>query len=734
MPPGRPPSPPKLAQSRRRAKSQSLWEAESDVVPAPLLAHKAAQARILPRRRSLLHVLGIALLAFGLSLLLYFVTLAPTVGAGSAANLQFDAHRMEVGGGAANHPLSVALGHLATRMPILIGDEAYRVNLASALIAALALTIVFLCTLSILDVSQLGGTAWGRVLFAGVGTASLALSHGFWSRAVVADPTPLNVLLLALTIWLFGARMNGRGAWTVILGTITYSLLVTNQRSMIVLAPLVLGVGVGLLARPPARSAARATVLVALAFVGGLVPLSLLEAHDFSRIGSSLLTIRDFAFRAAGLPRDLRAPAPALATFGLRMVGSFLLASVLAVAGLVILPMRSDTRKIAAFLFGLAITAALSSILVSYSTAAAAWIPIAIWVAAGAAVLGRRATPLVAAALILGVAVLPPIAYALWPRITAHPKIHPLAERAIVIAAPAGRTTFAGPAAPLHPWRRSDRAARLQATALLSAVPPHTLLVTDGATTATLRYLITVEGLGPSDLAVVDGDSLADPGGLFRAHLGEHPLAVAGLTGDSLDRIRRVSWLDTQGPLAFAYARPEVLTAADRHFEARNYGQAALLYGEALLTGTERGGTPRTEDPESVARWAVALTQCRFPELAAQVTGTLLAASRDTAGTHLRLGELFVATGATTWAENHFAEALAADPDPSEAAYLNGRIAELRGDRDGARRAYRRTLGFDPTHGGARAGLERLRKVKDVPSEGGKRSAHVTSPHAKDHG
>jgi hypothetical protein len=709
-----------------------MWEAESDVVPAPLLAHKAAQARILPRRRSVLHVLGIALLAFSSSLLLYFVTLAPTVGAGSAANLQLDAHMMAVGGGASNHPLSVALGHLATRLPIPFGDEAYRVNLASALIAALALTIVFLCTLSILDVSQLGGTAWGRVLFAGAGTASLALSHGFWARAVVADSMPLNVLLLAFTVWQFGARLNGRGAWTVILGTIAYALLVTNQRSMILLAPLILGVGVALLARPPARSAGRAAVLVAIAFLVGLVPLFLLEAHDFGRIGSSVMTIRDFAFRAAGLPRDLRAPAPALATFGLRLAGSFLLASVLAVAGLVILPLRPETRKMAAFLLGLGIAGTLSSILVSYSTAPAAWIPIAIWVAAGAAVLGRRATPLVAAALILGVAVIPPVTYALWPRLSAHAELGQFAERAVVIAAPAGRTTFAGPAAPFHPWRRSDRAARLQATALLSAVPPRTLLVTDGATTATLRYLLTVESLGPADLALVDGDSLADPEALFRAHLGEHPVAVAGLTGESLARVRRHSWLDTQGPLAFAYPRPEVLVAADRHFEARNYGQAALLYGEALLAGTERGGIPRTDDPESVTRWAVALTQCRFPELAGKVTEALLAASRDTAGTHLRLGELFVSTGATTWAENHFAEALAADPGPSDAAYLNGRIAELRGDRDSARRAYRRTLGFDPSHAGARSGLERLRKEKVSP-ETGKRSAHVNT-HPKAHG
>jgi len=700
-----------------------MWEAESDVVPEPLLAHRAAQARTLPRRRSLLHVLGIALVAFAFSLLLYFVTLAPTVGAGSAATLQLDAHTMALSGGASNHPLSVALGHFVSRLPIPFGDEAFRVNLASALVAALALTVVFLCTLSILDVGQLGGTAWGRVLFAGAGTASLAMGHGFWARAVVADATPLNVLLMALVIWLFSARLNGRGAWTVIVGTIVFALLVTNQRSMILLAPLILPVGVALLARPPARSGWRSAVLVGIALLCGFTPLFALEAQDFGRIGSSLPAIREFAYRASGLPRDFRAPAPALATFGLRLAGMFLLSSVLGVAGILVLFFRRHTRRIDLILLGLGVTGALSSLLVSFSTAPAAWIPAAIWVAAGAAALGRRATPMVAAALILGIAVVPPVTYALWPRLASHQEIGRYAERAIVVAAPAGQTTFAGPATPLHPWRRSDRAARLQATALLSAVPPRTLLVTDGATTATLRYLVAVEQLGPAELAIADGDSLVDPEGLFRGHLGMRPIAIAGLTGESLSRIRRHSWLASQGPLAFAHPRPEVLSAADRHFDARNYGQAALLYGEALLAGTEHGGTPSTEDPESVARWAVALTQCRFPELAAGVTAHLLAASRDTAGAQLPLGELFVATGATTWAENHFAEALAADPQPAVAAYLNGRIAELRGDRDGARRAYRRALGFDPGQAGARAGLARLRAKPAADAEPGKRAA-----------
>ncbi len=369
-------------------------------------------------------------------------------------------------------------------------------NLASALTASLALTVVFLLTLSILDLGRLGGTAWGRVLFAGIGTASLAVGHGFWGRAVVADATPMNVLLLALTAWLFVARMKGRGAWTVISGTIVYALLITNQRSMAVLAPVMLAAAVWLLARPPARSTTRSAFLVAIAFLIGLLPLLYLEVHDFGRIGATQTAIRDFALRAAGLPRTLSAPGPALERFGLGLLGTFLLSSALALVGFLLLPLRDATRRAALFLFGLALAAATGSLFAGYAIAAAAWVPFAVWVAAGAAVIGRRATPLAALLLILVVVITPPILYAVWPVIAGHPARARWLEPAIHVAAPAGQTTFTGPATPLHPWRQGDRAARLQATAILDAVPAHTLLVTDGATAETLRYLVALEGLG----------------------------------------------------------------------------------------------------------------------------------------------------------------------------------------------------------------------------------------------
>jgi TonB family protein len=704
-----------------------MWEAESDVAPAPLVAHRAAQARTLPRSRNLLHVLAIALVACTSSLFLYGLTLAPTVGAGSAARLQLLAHDMAIGGDAGNHPLTIAVGHLFARLPIPFGDEAYRVNLASAVTASLALTVVFLLALSILDLGRLGGTAWGRVLFAGIGTASLAVGHGFWGRAVVADATPMNVLLLALTAWLFGARMKGRGAWTVIAGTVVYALLITNQRSMAVLAPVVLAAAVGLLARPPARSTARAAFLVGCAFLAGLLPLLYLEVQDFGRIAATQTAIRDFALRAAGLPRTFRAPGPTLERFGLGLLGTFLLSSGLAIAGFFLLPLRDATRRPALFLFGLAIAAAAGSLFAGYALAAAVWVPFAVWVAAGAAIIGRRATPLAALVFIVAVVITPPILYAFWPLLAGHPDRSRWLEPAIHVAAPAGQTTFTGPATPLHPWRQGDRAARLQATAILDAVPAHTLLVTDGATAETLRYLVTLEGLGRPGIAVAAGDSSGDPGPLLAQSIGRRPVAVAGLSGSALDRMRREVWLASQGAIAFAEPRPDVLIAADRHFEAGSYGPAAQLYGEALLAGTEHGGTVRGDDPESLARWAVALTHCRLPELSGTVTQRYLAAGRDSSALHMRLGELYVATGASTWAENHFAEALAATPGPAATAYLNGRIAELRGDGNGALRAYRRALGFEPGHAGARTGIARLRR--GVAETGGPSGSGIRRPH-----
>lgn len=147
-------------------------------------------------------VVGLAALA------LYIPTLAPTVlwNGGDFAEFQTRAARLEIVPTVWGHPLWVILAHPFTRLPI--GDVAYRANLATAVISALALSLTYLV------MRELGASAWASAL----STAALAVSHTFWTYAVMPKSYSLNILILmgVLLLLLQGRRSplheRGRGA------------------------------------------------------------------------------------------------------------------------------------------------------------------------------------------------------------------------------------------------------------------------------------------------------------------------------------------------------------------------------------------------------------------------------------------------------------------------------------------------------------------------------------------
>lgn len=138
-------------------------------------------------------MIGLAALA------LYIPTLAPTVlwNGGDFAEFQTRAARLEIVPTVWGHPLWVILVHPFTRLPI--GDVAYRANLATALIAALALALAYLV------MRELGASAWGSTL----SIAALAVSHTFWTYAVMPKSYSLNILILmgAVLLLLRGHRL-----------------------------------------------------------------------------------------------------------------------------------------------------------------------------------------------------------------------------------------------------------------------------------------------------------------------------------------------------------------------------------------------------------------------------------------------------------------------------------------------------------------------------------------------
>lgn len=171
--------------------------------------------------------LGCALLAFAL----YLNTLAPTVlyydpnGLYDSVMLQVQAYVLDVPN-PTGYPTYVLLTHLFTYLPL--GDAAYRVNLASALYAALAVLLLFAVCLKLT----------GRVAPSAAAALLFGLSRTFWSQAVIAEVYTLNALFVGLTLltllaWREEGRRREEGRWGgdryLLLGAFLMGLSLTHH-------------------------------------------------------------------------------------------------------------------------------------------------------------------------------------------------------------------------------------------------------------------------------------------------------------------------------------------------------------------------------------------------------------------------------------------------------------------------------------------------------------------------
>ncbi len=135
----------------------------------------------------------LVLACFAGALALYTRTLAPGLLAGDSGEFQTLAYLLG-NTHPTGYPIYLVLAKLATFLPL--GNIAYRVNLFSGIMGALAVAAVYLC---------------GRLLvkyriLAAVGAVVLAISPTFWSQAVIAEiytagAAFLVFILLALLWW-----------------------------------------------------------------------------------------------------------------------------------------------------------------------------------------------------------------------------------------------------------------------------------------------------------------------------------------------------------------------------------------------------------------------------------------------------------------------------------------------------------------------------------------------------
>ncbi len=177
----------------------------------------------------------LTLILFGLSLVLYLRTLAPSVAAIFDDSLEFQLVCYELGiAHPTGYPLYTLLGKLFTFIPL--GDVAYGVNLMSAFFAAVTVALLYLVARRI-----------ARRPPAVLAALSLAFSPVFWSQAIIAEVYTLNSAFVALLLYLMlkweaggkrqAASASPQPAPCFLLAAFLYGLSLTHHRSMILLAP-----------------------------------------------------------------------------------------------------------------------------------------------------------------------------------------------------------------------------------------------------------------------------------------------------------------------------------------------------------------------------------------------------------------------------------------------------------------------------------------------------------------
>ncbi|OIO90191.1 MAG: hypothetical protein AUK03_13465 [Anaerolineae bacterium CG2_30_64_16] len=152
----------------------------------------------------------------------YALTLAPGILGGDAGELQFVPHILSLA-----HPTGYPLQILLDRLWLTVipfGSVAWRINLLSALVAALGVGIVFTVVRS-MTASRVAGT---------IAAVALAIAPVYWGQAVLGDKYALNGLLTALWAWMAWRSYERPGGWTWAQVVLALGLGLAHHRSFLV--------------------------------------------------------------------------------------------------------------------------------------------------------------------------------------------------------------------------------------------------------------------------------------------------------------------------------------------------------------------------------------------------------------------------------------------------------------------------------------------------------------------
>ncbi len=161
-------------------------------------------------------------MAATIALSIYLRTLAPTVMWYDMGEFATASYILGIAHNT-GYPLYILLGKLFTYLPI--GDVAYRVNLMSAVFAALTVFVIFLI---VERLTQKRSAAWLAALTA-------AFSSTLWSNATWAESYDLNAFLTVLIFWFLLRWLEGGQRKFIYLAGLLFGLSLGNHRLILIL-------------------------------------------------------------------------------------------------------------------------------------------------------------------------------------------------------------------------------------------------------------------------------------------------------------------------------------------------------------------------------------------------------------------------------------------------------------------------------------------------------------------
>jgi hypothetical protein len=181
------------------------------------------------------------------SFALYLVTLAPTVLFADGGEFQFVPYILGIAH-PPGYPLYLLLGW-AWSHALPVGDVAYRMNLFSALWAAVAVALTYQVALKMVRRAVRGISPIAAHLAAATAATTFAVGRTFWSQAVIAEVYSFNAffvaLILLLLFWLEDAPERTRPvrgristfAWRSLALAAVFGLSLTHHLTVLLLAP-----------------------------------------------------------------------------------------------------------------------------------------------------------------------------------------------------------------------------------------------------------------------------------------------------------------------------------------------------------------------------------------------------------------------------------------------------------------------------------------------------------------